>query len=205
MGCINATCPVLLSEFVPKASRGRYLCAQLSVLNLGIASVYWITYGFTNYVTGSKAWRVPVALQAVPVLAILALCFICHESPRWLVSHGHQEQALKVIAELHDQDVDSPDVVRMYDDISKVVQMESAVIGRAGSWKNLLLGRDDAVKSRRRFFIACAIQGFQQLGGINGIVSRAAANLKTISLNAWDDILDLLRRHCTCRYRSRCA
>lgn len=170
MGAINATCPVLLSEFVPKASRGRFLCAQLSVLNLGICSVYWITYGFTNYVTGSKAWRIPVVLQAVPILGILGLTSVCHESPRWLVSHGHKQQALKVIAELHDSQEDDLEVIRMYDEINKVVEMESDLVGRAGSWTQLLLGRDDAVKSRRRFFIACAIQGFQQLGGINGIV-----------------------------------
>jgi hypothetical protein len=36
MGAINSTCPVLMAEVSPKASRGRYVAAQLSMLNLGI-------------------------------------------------------------------------------------------------------------------------------------------------------------------------
>lgn len=36
MGAINPTCPVLMAEVSPKASRGRYVAAQLSMLNLGI-------------------------------------------------------------------------------------------------------------------------------------------------------------------------
>lgn len=38
MGFINSTVPVLQAEFSPKASRGRYVCAQLSTLNFGKAS-----------------------------------------------------------------------------------------------------------------------------------------------------------------------
>lgn len=37
MGFINSTVPVLQAEFSPKASRGRYVCAQLSTLNFGKA------------------------------------------------------------------------------------------------------------------------------------------------------------------------
>jgi MFS family permease len=35
MGFINSTVPVLQAEFSPKATRGRYVCAQLSTLNFG--------------------------------------------------------------------------------------------------------------------------------------------------------------------------
>ena len=45
MGAINSTAPVLQAEVSPKASRGRYVCAQLSTLNFGIFLSYWIDYG----------------------------------------------------------------------------------------------------------------------------------------------------------------
>jgi MFS family permease len=35
MGFINSTVPVIQAEFSPKATRGRYVCAQLSTLNFG--------------------------------------------------------------------------------------------------------------------------------------------------------------------------
>jgi MFS family permease len=41
MGFINSTVPVMMAEFAPKASRGIFVCAQLSTLNFGIALVSW--------------------------------------------------------------------------------------------------------------------------------------------------------------------
>lgn len=35
MGFINSTVPVMQAEFSPKATRGMYVCAQLSTLNFG--------------------------------------------------------------------------------------------------------------------------------------------------------------------------
>nr|POE48082.1 sugar transporter stl1 [Quercus suber] len=39
MGLINSTVPVLMAEFAPKATRGIFVCAQLSTLNFGIMCV----------------------------------------------------------------------------------------------------------------------------------------------------------------------
>jgi hypothetical protein len=63
---INSTVPVLMAEFAPKATRGIYVCAQLSTLNFGIMLVYWIDYGF-GVIPGSAsfAWRVPTILQCI--------------------------------------------------------------------------------------------------------------------------------------------
>ncbi|KAG9751853.1 general substrate transporter, partial [Aureobasidium melanogenum] len=38
----------------------------------------------------------------------------------------------------------------------------------AGTWGDLL--KSDSIQSRRRFLIACSIQAFQQLGGINALI-----------------------------------
>lgn len=40
MGFINSTVPVMQAEFSPKATRGIYVCAQLSTLNFGKFFVY---------------------------------------------------------------------------------------------------------------------------------------------------------------------
>lgn len=63
---INSTVPVLMAEFAPKATRGVYVCAQLSTLNFGIMLVYWIDYGFGTIPTSSSyVWRIPTILQCV--------------------------------------------------------------------------------------------------------------------------------------------
>ncbi|GKT71845.1 sugar transporter stl1 [Colletotrichum tofieldiae] len=48
----------------------------------------------------------------------------------------------------------------------QTVSYESAV--SASSWRDIFV--QDRIKSQKRFLIACAIQGFQQLGGINAII-----------------------------------
>ncbi|KAK8866197.1 hypothetical protein IAR55_001348 [Kwoniella newhampshirensis] len=90
-GFLNSAMPVLLREVLPKTSRGRFVCFQLSLLNLGIMTAYWTGYGF-SYSSGSKAWRTPVPMQAIFIVPILLLVMI-PESPRWLASHGRAQES----------------------------------------------------------------------------------------------------------------
>lgn len=83
MGFINSTVPVMQAEFSPKATRGIYVCAQLSTLNFGIMMVYWIDYAFEKVAGGpSYAWRVPVILQCVFLVPMLFILWIIPETPR---------------------------------------------------------------------------------------------------------------------------
>lgn len=130
---------------------------------------YWTDYGFSK-VTGapSYAWRVPVALQLVFVILIGLLVLVIPETPRWLAAHGRSEEALVVLSRLADKDTSHPSVQATYEEIMATVQAEKEV--GHGSWSDIV--KDDAIKSRRRFMIACAIQIFQQAGGINGNIFR---------------------------------
>jgi MFS family permease len=164
-GAINSTVPVLQAEASPKATRGRFVCFQLSLLNLGILLAYWVGYGFTS-VTGSKAWRVPIALQAVFIICIMILLFVVPESPRWLAAHGRGEESLAVLGKLQGKSVTHSDVLQQHQDIQEAVALEKSV--GSGTWRDLL--HEDEIKSRRRLLIACGIQAMQQAGGINGLI-----------------------------------
>lgn len=129
----------------------------------------WVGYGFTNYVTGSIQWRIPVVLQSVFIVIILGLCFVVPESPRWDLSHGNNERALETLSRLNARSSDDPIVLEQYQAIEQAVQLEKSV--GSGKWSELLSFKDDEIKSKRRLFIACFLQAAQQLGGINGIVS----------------------------------
>ncbi len=202
MGAINSTVPVLMAEVSPKASRGRYVCAQLSTLNLGIflacacglggwraddaklTSVDysdWVGYGFSS-VTGSKAWRIPVALQAVFIIPIIVLSQLVPESPRWLVAHAHPTQALETIARLNAKSTTDPAVLAQYEEMERSVEIEKSL--NSGSWSALFARKDDEIRSRRRLLIACFIQASQQLGGINGIIYYSGTVLATTGLSA---------------------
>lgn len=164
LGIINSTVPVMQAEFSPKASRGIYVCAQLSTLNFGILLVYWIDYAFVTH-TSSYAWRVPTILQCAILFGILGLLFLIPETPRWLAAHDRPEECLKVLARIAGTSEDDQEVRRLHTVITETVAFENS---RQAGWKDIV--RSDPIKSRRRFLIACGIQMFQQLGGINAII-----------------------------------
>lgn len=166
LGFINSTVPVMQAEFSPKASRGMYVCAQLSTLNFGILLVYWIDYAFVSH-TSSYAWRIPTILQCIILVAILVLLLFIPETPRWLATHDRPDDCLKVLARIAGTSEDDLDVQRLHTTITETVAFENS---RQAGWKDIV--KSDSIKSRRRFLIACAIQIFQQLGGINAIICK---------------------------------
>ncbi|CAE7002644.1 hypothetical protein PTNB73_10297 [Pyrenophora teres f. teres] len=164
LGIINSTVPVMQAEFSPKATRGIYVCAQLSTLNFGIFLVYWIDYAFVSH-TSDYAWRIPTILQCIILLAILGLLTLIPETPRWLAAHDRPDECLRVLARVADVPETDYEVQRLHTIITETVAFEQS---RQAGWKDIV--RSDPIKSRRRFMIACGIQMFQQLGGINAII-----------------------------------
>jgi hypothetical protein len=138
---------------------------QLSTLNFAIAVVYWIDFGF-SYHNASFAWRVPVILQFIFLFPMLILLLVLPETPRWLAAHGRQEESLQVLRRLKGHNASEDDILKLHADIVNTVRVETEL--NAGSWKDIL--RSDQIHSRRRFLIACSIQIFQQLGGINAVI-----------------------------------
>ncbi len=167
MGFINSTVPVLMAEFAPKATRGIYVCAQLSTLNFGIAMVYWIDYAFGTIKSApSYAWRIPVVLQCIFLIPMLLIVAIIPDTPRWLTAHGRSEEALDVLRRLNRKKMNDEDIVHIHADIVNAVEVEASI--GTGRWSDLL--KNDDIQSQRRLLIACSIQAFQQLGGINAII-----------------------------------
>lgn len=159
MGFINSTVPVFQSEFSPKAGRGLYVCMQLSTLNFGILLAYWIDYAFSSHLS-SYAWRVPVILQCIFLLPMIPILLIVPETPRWLASHDRGDESLRVLQRLHRRNMPDEAIRLLHADIMNTVALERSI--GAGQWKDLI--KNDSIQSQRRFFIACAIQAFQQLG-----------------------------------------
>ena len=141
------------------------VCAQLSVLNLGIFLSYWIDFGFST-IPDSYAWRVPVILQCVFLLPMLGLLAVIPDTPRWYAAHGRSADALDVLERLHRGRMADDEIQALHATIEKTVAYEAAL--NAGSWRELF--RRDEIRSTRRLALACFIQAAQQLGGINAII-----------------------------------
>ena len=74
---------------------------------------YWVTYAF-SYVGSTAQWRAPIALQVAFALATISMLLFLPETPRWLLSHDHAEEALDVLHRLHtDQGIEQVEKDRL--------------------------------------------------------------------------------------------
>ena len=150
--------------------------------------VYWIDYGFSTAAGGrvtSYTWRIPTILQCVFLIPMIFILWIIPETPRWLVAHDRHEEALAVLRRLYAKKLGEEEIKAAHKAIVETVAIEESV--GSGSWKDLLHNDGTIIRSssryldlivfaeiqsQRRLLIACAIQAFQQLGGINALICK---------------------------------
>lgn len=88
------------------------------------------------------------------------------ENPRWLASHDRGDEPLLVLQRLHQRRMSDESIRFLHAAIMQIVAVEMSI--GTGKWSDLV--KNDSLQSQRRFLIACALQAFQQLGGINAII-----------------------------------
>ena len=101
VGVELVTIDTYLAELVPKAHRGRafaynqaiQFCAVPFVALLALFLVPIAPFGFDG-------WRWVVLIGALGAVAVWWIRLRVPESPRWLASHGHEEEALRIVAQL---------------------------------------------------------------------------------------------------------
>ncbi|EAW19975.1 uncharacterized protein NFIA_095950 [Aspergillus fischeri NRRL 181] len=118
LGVVNSTVPVMQVEFSPKATRGLYVCMQLSTVHFGILVADWIDYGSSTH-TGSYAWRVPVILQCTFPFLMLFFVFLMDETAPWFAAHNRQDQDLQVLRQLYNDNMHESDITALHEGIPR--------------------------------------------------------------------------------------
>ena len=67
---------------------------------VGAIIASWTAYG-TNHLTNNWSWRIPIIIQAVPSLIVIAFVWTIPESPRYLYATGKAEQARAILTKYH--------------------------------------------------------------------------------------------------------
>ncbi|WGD37534.1 MFS transporter [Lysinibacter sp. HNR] len=88
----------LLSEFSPRAIRGRLGSSLQIAWNVGYVVAFAI--GFLITASFPEAWRWVLASAAIPAIICLIARHGLPESPRWLLSKGRVQEARAVLARL---------------------------------------------------------------------------------------------------------
>ncbi|MBJ7519841.1 MAG: MFS transporter [Solirubrobacteraceae bacterium] len=89
-----------LAEVLPRRDRGRWLVGAFSLQAAGILLGALVGVGILLALPEVESWRLMLGFGVVPALIIIWLRRGTPESPRWLASHGREEEAIAVTEEL---------------------------------------------------------------------------------------------------------
>lgn len=161
----SLACPILITELAFPTHRAGVTSLYNSSWYLGSIIAGWSTYG-TFRIMSTWAWRIPSVLQALaPTIQLVFIWFI-PESPRWLVDHGRDEDAIHVIRKHHcGGDSDDPLIEFEYQEIKEALRLEKEAKA-SSTYISLFQGKGNLKRMR----VIIAIAFFSQWSG-NGLVS----------------------------------
>ncbi|PKY00220.1 putative MFS sugar transporter [Aspergillus campestris IBT 28561] len=163
-GINTATAPIWQTETAQARWRGKLVILEMGLNVGGYCLVNWINYGL-SFNAGAVAWRFPIAFQFVFIFLLYATVPWLPESPRWLLSHDRESEALQVLSCIEDKPVDDPYITTQYDEIMYSISYERQ---NAIAWKDLLKrDKGNDTKTLRRLLLGAGSQAMQQFGGIN--------------------------------------
>ncbi|KAG7055929.1 sugar transporter [Colletotrichum scovillei] len=162
-GVNTATAPIWQTETAPAHWRGKLVMFEMMMNIVGFSLCNWINFGL-SYAGGAVAWRFPLAFQFVFIIALFAAVPWLPESPRWLMSHGREEEATLILACLEAKPEDDAFVISQKEEIRFSIDYEREHHIR---WRDLLRPDPGATKPLRRIILGAGTQFMQQFEGIN--------------------------------------
>ncbi|KAJ1017773.1 hypothetical protein NDA16_005091 [Ustilago loliicola] len=172
-GIYNAVVPVWVAELSKHDKKGQAIGFEFVFNILGLAFVYWLSFGVRDLETGGFNWRFPLAFQLVFVLMLLASLPFFPESPRWLAKMGRVDEARRILARLrstpcNEHDIHVTEELQEILDVAKLerVRQENGEDG----FIRMFVTSGGKLHIRRRIILAVWLQILQELAGI-GVVT----------------------------------
>ena len=146
--------PVYIAELAPPKSRGRLVGSFINIAE-GILLAYFSNFVIASFHLGAQEWRWEFGVAAIPALLFLLMLFGISHSPRWLVTKGRTQEALKTLIA-----IGTPDPEAELQAIQGSVYQDTNV-------------REERLFQRRYLvpmLLAVSIAAFNQLSGINAVL-----------------------------------
>lgn len=202
VGSLAMIVPIYNSEVAPPEVRGALVATQQLAICFGIMISFWIDYG-TNYIGGTElgkqsdaAWLTPICLQLFPALVLFFGMLFMPFSPRWLVHHGREDEARKVLSRLRGLSADHELVELEFLEIKAQSQFEKRTVAEhfphlrePSAWKTFKLqfvAVGSLFKTRsmlKRVAVATITMFFQQWTGINAVLYYAPTIFQQLGLS----------------------
>jgi MFS family permease len=148
----------------------------------GLAISYWTNYFVKKIVnddSNNLLWRIPLTIQLIPALLLCMGMFCLFETPRWLCTHEKEDEARMVLAKVRRLDIADANIT---EEIKEIISSQCS--GSGSSWRDVL-----AESNRRRLFLGCALQFFQQMTGTNLINYFSPIIFRSIGLDSGESEL----------------
>ncbi|KAF1841536.1 MFS sugar transporter-like protein [Cucurbitaria berberidis CBS 394.84] len=202
VGSLSMIVPMYNAEIAPPEVRGALVGLQQLSITLGIMISFWIDYG-TNFIGGTgrsqkeAAWLVPLSLQLAPALLLGVGMIFMPFSPRWLVHHDRELDALRVLARLRNLPQEHELIELEFAEIKAQSLFEKKSLREnfphlqdMSAWSTFKL-QFVAIGSLfttrgmfKRVIIATLTMFFQQWTGINAILYYAPTIFKGLGLSS---------------------
>ena len=116
-------CILILNEVVHPRMRHIATALYLTTYYIGGIVASWSTFGCV-YWNSSWAWRLPTLLQALgPIIIAIGLVTVVPESPRWLMANGREDEARKILLDLHANGAEHDELVmNEIEEIAQAIQ-----------------------------------------------------------------------------------
>ncbi|KAI8991594.1 general substrate transporter [Mycotypha africana] len=121
--------PLYHSEIAPPDIRGRLITLYSTMSAFGTIIGYFVNFG-TSYLTNDWSWRTCFLIQLFACILLLGAYWLPY-SPRWLIDKGRREEALEVLAKLHESSVDDPEVRNEFLCLCDEIEQEHAFGARS--------------------------------------------------------------------------
>ena len=150
---MTVTANTYVSEFFPAKVRGKYMGRIMTVGLVGIPATAWFATSFVPM--ADWGWRAVFVWGSLGLVSLLLVARM-KESPRWLLRHNREAQALAIVEELEALAASGS---RGPSDMAGHVQHEPIDYGR-----RVPLARLFEAGERKRTFILLLVWVFQTLG-----------------------------------------
>ncbi|KAK7629470.1 general substrate transporter [Phyllosticta citricarpa] len=161
VGLLSMSVPVYQAECAHPKNRGFIVGLAQQMIGVGYIVSTWVGYGSSKVPrTSSFSWRFPLAFQALPCVILIGGIMFFPESPRHLIEHDRDDEALRVLRKLHYNGQNDEWIQQEFREIRVTVAAEKAIT--APGWRIMFTVPQWRTRQNR-------VQVFTQFTGINVI------------------------------------
>lgn len=170
IGIVSSISPIYIAEISIPRIRGRLIGLYELGWQIGGILGFWINYGVSQNprIHAKQEYIIPFAIQLIPAgICLIGVISYLKESPRWLLSCGRKDEALRSLCWIRKSNSDDPLIQNEFSIMESSLENQNQKLGNSfwSPFEKLLFHRPLLI----RLMIAGSLFIFQNGTGINAI------------------------------------